>query len=113
MVDTPNKENLDILRVRTREDILRLLFDNEPRSAYKIAKEIKMSTATTIDHLNRLEKTKLISIEDTTKGNLRRNSYQITEKGKKILLVFLETYMKKVQKNKEIAKKVARFIGKI
>lgn len=113
MVYTPNKKDLDILKVRTREEILRLLFDDESRSAYKIAKEIKMSTATTIDHLNRLKEAKLINIEDTTKGNLRRNSYQITEKGKKILLVFLETYMKEVQKNEEIAKKVARFIGKI
>jgi DNA-binding PadR family transcriptional regulator len=113
MVATSNKEKLEILTVRTREDILRLLFDDEPRSAYKIAKEINMSTATVIDHLNRLEDVKLINSEDTTKGNLRRKSYKITEKGKKTLLTFLKTYMEDVKKNEEIAKEVASFLGKV
>jgi DNA-binding MarR family transcriptional regulator len=113
MVATPSNEELEILTVRTREDILRLLFDKTPRSPYKIAKEINMTTATVIDHLNKLEEMKLVCGEDTTKGHLRRKSYNITEKGKKIFLAFVKDYLNKTTKNEEIAKEVASFLGKV
>lgn len=100
------KQELKILGVRTREDILFLLYDAIPRSAYKIAKEINLATATIIEHLNKLEDAGMVSSEDTTKGNLRRRSYQITEKGKTTLIDFLKTYMQRIKENPELARAI-------
>lgn len=105
------KSNSSILEVRTREEILRFLYDEKERSAYKIAKEICMATATVIGHLNKLEEVGSIRSRDATKGNLRRRYYRITEKGKRSLLVFLKEYAYDIKKNKEIAKTFVSFFG--
>lgn len=113
MVATPINKEVEILTVRTREDILRLLFDKTPRSPYKIAKEINVTTATVIEHLKKLENVGLVHSEDNSMKHLRRKSYQITEEGKKALLNFLKNYIQDVKKNKEIAKEVGSFLGKV
>ena len=67
MVAKTNKcEEFGILDVRTREKILRLLYDGKERSAYKIALQLEMATATIIDHLNKLEEANLINTMDAT-----------------------------------------------
>ena len=111
MVDKPNKkDDLGILDVRTREKILRFLYDKKEVSAYKIASEIDMATSTVIDHLNKLEKNKLITSKDATKGKLIRRYYSITEKGRKTLLSFLKNYAEDVKTNKDLAKDLALFL---
>ena len=103
MVAKTNKyAEFDILDVRTREKILRLLYDGKERSAYKIALQLGMATATIIDHLNKLEEASLINTKDATKGKLIRRHYMITPKGKEILLAYLKEYINDIKRNKEI-----------
>jgi predicted transcriptional regulator len=112
MVDKPNiKENIEILGVRTREEILRVLFDGDEMSAYKIATETDMSTATIIEHLTKLEEVGIIASRDGTKGKLTRRYYKITQKGRDTLLDFLKAYATEIQKNKEIASTFSKFLG--
>ena len=112
MVDkTTKSQTLDILEVRTREKILHVLYDEKERSAYKIAREIDMATATTIGHLNKLEDAEMIRSKDATKGRLQRRYYKITERGKKTLLAFLKEYANEIKRNREIAKTLAKFLG--
>jgi len=112
MVARPtNTQTLDILEVKTREKILHVLYDGKERSAYKIAREIDMATATIIEHLNKLEDADLIESKDATKGRLQRRYYKITDSGRKILLAFLKEYAEEVKRNREIAKTLAKFLG--
>jgi predicted transcriptional regulator len=113
MVAKPNnKENIELLGVGTREEILRTLFDNKERSAYKIATEIGLATATIIEHLDKLEYAGFIKSKDAAKGKLMRRYYNITNKGKKALLQFYKVYAGEIQKNKEIAETFSSFLGR-
>lgn len=112
MVDKTNiNGKIEILIVRTREEILRVLFEGDEMSAYKIAIVTDMSTATIIDHLGKLEEVGMISSRDATKGKLTRRHYKITEKGKEALKDFLRAYAIELRKNKEIASTFSRFLG--
>ena len=112
MVEAPNRDNIELLRVRTREDILRALFDNNEKSAYKIATEIGLATATIIEHLDRLKRAEMIKSKDATKGKLIRRHYTITKKGKEALQQYWKSYVSGIQKNKEMAETFASFLGK-
>ena len=113
MVDKPNlKEDLDFLGVRTREEILRVLYDGKEKSAYKIATEVDMATATIIEHLTKLEAAGMIKSKDATKGKLIRRYYNITKKGKETLVAFLRKYADELKKNKEIADTFANLLGR-
>lgn len=111
MVDKPNiKDDLSILDVRTREKILRFLYDKKEVSAYKIADEIDMATATIIDHLNKLEENDLVLSKDATKGRLIRRYYSITKKGRETLLSFLKNYAEDIKTNRYLADNLKSFL---
>ena len=107
------KSNINILEVRSRERILRVLYDGKERSAYKIAKEIDMAIATVIEHLEKLREAGLVEMRDATKGNLKRRFYKITDKGKELLLKYYQNLAKEIKKNEEIARTFADFLGRL
>lgn len=84
----------DILKSKTREKILVLMYDEKPRSAYLIAKNVDVTTATIIEHLHILKLYGLIDSRDNSKGKLRRTSHAITEKGKKAHMEHMEKCFK-------------------
>lgn len=111
MVDIPSNYK-KILEVRAREKILRVLYDGKKRSAYSIAKEdeIDITLATVVEHLKKLKEEDYITIEDTTKGDLRRKHYQITNKGKRALNAFYKNLTEEIKKRPDIYRSFREFL---
>lgn len=89
-----NKDN--VLHSRTREEILRILYDGEERSAYRIAKELGIAVATAVDHLQKLVEEGMIVCRNADIGNINRRHYRITEEGKTALLEFTEENLRRL-----------------
>ncbi len=111
MVDIPSNYK-NILDVRAREKILRILYDGKERSAYSIAKEdeINITLATVVEHLKKLENKGYIVSEDTTKGDLRRRHYKITNSGKNSLDAFYRNLTEEIRKRPEIYRSFKEFL---
>lgn len=88
------KKGKDILKSKTREKILLIMFDEKSRSAYLISKDVDVTTATVIEHLHSLEQYGFINSWDDSKGKLRRMAYAITKDGKKAFIEHMENYFK-------------------
>jgi len=111
MVDIPTKYK-NILEVRAREKILRVLYDEKKRSAYSISKEdeINKTLATVVEHLKKLEEEGFITSEDTTKGDLRRRHYKITKSGKKALDAFYKNLTEEIKKRPDVYRSFREFL---
>ena len=86
----------DILKTKTREKILMVIYDEKPRSAYFISKNVGVTTATIIEHLHILKLYGFIDSWDNSKGKLRRMSHAITKKGKKAFIEHMENCFKEI-----------------
>ena len=72
------------LYVRTRERILQILYDGNEKSAYEIAKEVDIATATAVEHLMELVSEGMVVVTPANMGK----RYKITKAGKKSLKEF-------------------------
>ena len=113
MVGIPIKYD-KVLDVRTKEAILRTLYDGEKKSAYAIAESIGVhkKLPTVIGHLKKLEEDGYIDSKDATKGERKGREYWITPEGKTALIDFLKALAKDIRANKEIADTFAAFLTK-
>ena len=75
----------NVLYSRTREYILRMLYNADRLSSYKIAKELDIAPATAIDHLQKLIEEGMVSCTNAGSKML----YSITQKGIDSLISFI------------------------
>jgi DNA-binding MarR family transcriptional regulator len=83
------KKRVDPFIIHSIEKIVQILWDGGKYSAYQITKQMDITIATVIEHLNKLAELKYIKVEDATKGNLKRYHYTLTEQGREKYMEFV------------------------
>lgn len=83
------KKRVNPFTISSIEKIVQILWDGKTYSAYGITKQMDITIATVIEHLNKLAELNYIKVEDATKGDLKRYHYTLTEWGKKKYMEFI------------------------
>jgi len=95
------KKKVNPFTIRSIEKIVQILWEGKTYSAYQITKQMDITIATVIEHLNKLAEFNYIKVEDATKGNLKRYHYTLTERGR-------EKYMEFVNKELRFLSRLGR-----
>jgi len=95
------KKKVNPFAIQSIKKIVQILWDGKTYSAYRITKQMDITIATVIEHLNKLAELNYIKVEDASKGNFKRYHYTLTEQGKK-------RYMEHVNKELRFLSRLGR-----